>query len=791
MERSHLESFILVWLHHDDKYIDQHTQDLRSIMNIVELFKDIHECVDFITNTLSEKIFVILPESVSEYLVPILHNFSQTYAIYCLSDQDKADEHKWWPLYRKVEGLFSDMADICKVLIQHRRKLEYSLLSFYGFDSENKMRQSDTLANKQDAKFMYAVLIKMIILQREESANLNRLIDHSRNYPERPTSIHFAEEILPGIEDDNNQAMLETSRSHYANNSAQLALIDEFQQDYHRNKAIWWYTRDSFLYRMINKALSILHIELLYEMRTVIRDIHLEIEKRWTEEVVENNVLLCWLYRGQKMSIEELEKLKSNVGGLFSISNFFSTTEYKELAIIYAGQSIDDEIAVLFEIELKTCSVPNSPYVNISNISHFGEGEREWLFSMCSIFRIEEVQCRDDGLWSVHLTLTSSYDEELSSLSTVMAREIGLDGLHSLSACAMLLSKMGEYARAAKLYEKALATKMTWKTRSTILNSLGLIYQRIGLYNTARDAYEQSLEVAKEHIPENDSELSSIYNNLGTLYESQGLSDLALENYQHALKLHMAGSQIDQQKIATSYNNMGNSLLDLRRLDEAEECYRKALQIEINNLPPTHPHIATTYNNIGTLLFERRQFEKAQTMFERCLQLKCASMPSDHPDLGLTHYMIAANLRGLDRFDDARKSCQKAMTISIKALGMEHSQTKKCQNMLDCIEWELALISVFDLVPSYIEQNKITEALSLCDDCIALRPESVSSLDPNLGEVYLLKATCLKELGKYEEAIEFAITAMVCSNEKIPADILKNSEADVSVTANTDDKSES
>jgi hypothetical protein len=113
---------------------------------------------------------------------------------------------------------------------------------------------------------------------------------------------------------------------------------------------------------MINKSLSILDIETLYEMRMIIRDIHYEVEKRWVEE--QENSSLQWLYRGQKMSTKEFEKLKSNSGGLFSISNFFSTTEYKELAIIYAGVSNDDEIAVLFEIELKSCPAHN-------NVFHF------------------------------------------------------------------------------------------------------------------------------------------------------------------------------------------------------------------------------------------------------------------------------------------------------------------------------------------------------------------------------------------------------------------------------------
>jgi hypothetical protein len=129
-----------------------------------------------------------------------------------------------------------------------------------------------------------------------------------------------------------------------------------------------------------------------------IRDLHYSIEECFENE--EPNTSLEWLYRGQHMLIVEFEKLKNNVGGLFSVYNFFSTTEYKELATIYAGQSVDDEIAVLFEIEIKSSFVADIPFADIGNLSHFDDGEREWLFSMCSIFRIEQVQCDNDGRWS-------------------------------------------------------------------------------------------------------------------------------------------------------------------------------------------------------------------------------------------------------------------------------------------------------------------------------------------------------------------------------------------------------
>ena len=113
--------------------------------------------------------------------------------------------------------------------------------------------------------------------------------------------------------------------------------------------------------------------------------------------------------------------------------------------------------------------------------------------------------------------------------------------------------------------------------------------------------------------------------------------------------------------------------------------------------------------------------------------------------------MVLRNLRELGRFDEARVYCQKATDIGIRAFGKKHTQTMKCQLMLAHIEWELALIIALNLVPSHLEQGNITKAPSLCDRCFVLRPESVSPLNSQLGQVYLWKATYLKQFGKYEE----------------------------------------
>lgn len=52
-----------------------------------------------------------------------------------------------------------------------------------------------------------------------------------------------------------------------------LCKNNNFKKMYSSEKALWWYTRQSFLYRLLNKALRIQDIDAFYLFRFLIHDI--------------------------------------------------------------------------------------------------------------------------------------------------------------------------------------------------------------------------------------------------------------------------------------------------------------------------------------------------------------------------------------------------------------------------------------------------------------------------------------------------------------------------------------
>ena len=67
--------------------------------------------------------------------------------------------------------------------------------------------------------------------------------------------------------------LIDICKSSYRGNHEQIEIIDEFEKNYDPEKAIWWYTRDSCLYRMMNKALRIQDFDMLFAFRFFITDI--------------------------------------------------------------------------------------------------------------------------------------------------------------------------------------------------------------------------------------------------------------------------------------------------------------------------------------------------------------------------------------------------------------------------------------------------------------------------------------------------------------------------------------
>ena len=236
--------------------------------------------------------------------------------------------------------------------------------------------------------------------------------------------------------------LLNRCKSEHEGNPIELKNIREFEQGYKADKALRWYTKDTFFYKSLNAALRKQNIHIIFLFREFISDIQRQLQKYQSSKVLK-------VYRGQMMSREELERLKQGMGKLISINSFFSTTSIysKALSFLKSSRGLQQ---VLFEIKADPKIAATKPFADISEHSYYPD-ESEVLFMIGSIFRLESIHQNDANIWIIRMTLSSDEEHGLRQVLLYMKGQIesGETNLRTFGKC---LWKMGKVDLAEKYF---------------------------------------------------------------------------------------------------------------------------------------------------------------------------------------------------------------------------------------------------------------------------------------------------------------------------------------------------
>jgi tetratricopeptide (TPR) repeat protein len=574
----------------------------------------------------------------------------------------------------EICGVYRDLKSLCDHLkqlpnIQRRRREGFvrddftlNVLCHLPDPSTLSAQSSDTATKRQETEFMYAQLLRDILVKIESTE----------------------------------EEMIKFCREKCTGNNTDLNTIDQFEEYYDACNAIFWYTRDTFLYRLLNQALRNQEFDTLYSLRYFIKDLHFQLIKRRASQFLQliqfatvsdvTDPSIPTVYRGQLMTNEEFnKKIRNNEKGFLSINSFFSTTSHRHLAIVYAGNrsssKTSTEQSVLFQIEIRK---NYHDYANISEESAFEEDEGEILFTMGAVFRIVSVDLSDEGFWDVKMRLSPEEDEELTTLAAHVRAQIITP--YPLLSLGRFMLETANYDKAEQLHLLSL-NELTIREKYDIIpavyNDLGFIYKKTGKQEKAIEHYKKSLETYLKHLPPTDTKLACVHNNLGVVYCEQGDYDKALSCYNKALEIELNSPIPAEREIALYYNNIGIvyqaqqcylealerfekslELLEKRlpvnhpsiaviynnistvhhalgNCDKANDYLKKTLEIQLRSLSPNHPDLATSYNNLGFAYKEQSKFQEALEMYEKCLQIQSKYLPSNHPDIATTNNNIS------------------------------------------------------------------------------------------------------------------------------------------------------
>lgn len=471
----------------------------------------------------------------------------------------------------------------------------------------------------------------------------------------------------------------------YNGSDVDSTIIAEFQHDYTADKAIWWYTRECFIYRILNKALRIQDTEILYKLRFFIKDLHLQIQKLKVQSNFNTETIT--VYRGQGMSNVEFDKLRQNIGGLLSIHSFWSTSLDPQVPSLLVPSNDPDMQGILFKIEIDLNTKNTVPFANVSNYSHF-QIENEILFSMGSVFRIVSASKNTENIWVVCIKLSGDEDIQLKNLREHMKEEIGGTKMAEYNL-AKLLRHMGKFDEQERFYQIMLTGLSFFDDMPQLLaiiyNDLGGIYKHRRDFKNALDYYHKSLEIREKHLPPNDKNFAMLYNNIGSVYSNEGDLDQALVYLERSLNISLGASEPEKQHIASTYNNIAEVYRKKDDHENALKYHKMSLDTAMKSLPANHSSFSITYSNMGGSYYEKGNYEEALSYFNRALQIKHQCLPPNHFSFSITYGNIALALHKLGRIEEALNNMMKAIEIASKTLSPDHPHFQDLQHDFEMI----------------------------------------------------------------------------------------------------------
>ncbi|CAF3306309.1 unnamed protein product [Rotaria socialis] len=605
-----IESYILFWLDTninldgDDHYNDTIKQ-LRSIVKNIHVFNHDGACINFLSKIKHEKVLMVISGRVAQQIMSRIHNESHLKAVFIFCENKPKYEslEKNWP---KVQGIFTDIAAVCQSLQQVVNQFEEDSIDISFLAASDISAPS---LNQLDQSFMYTQLIKEILIE----------IEYNKQ----------------SVDD-----FLAYCRHKYSDDTTVLDSIQQFEKGYGIDSSISWYTADSFIYKILNRALHDQETDVIIKMGFFIRSLHENIKQLQLHQLhkFKNEFVV---YRGQGMMPEIFEKLKKAKGGLISFNRFLSTSTEQSVGLDFIEKTLvrPTVTGILFTIKVNLL-VSSTPFADVHEYSQFKK-EKEILFSMPTVFHIDNIYIdKSKRFWHVHLTSTSDNDEQFHHLTERMREEIeGPSALYRLGA---LMIKLGEFAKAEEVYEN--------------------------LLNRTSDEHE------KGHI----------YYQLGQINDNQNKHVEALEFYRQALKIYCENLSPDHPNIATCYNNMGLVYDNMKDYGKALSYYEKANEIYAKHFPDNHPNIANCCNSIGLVYNSMGDYEKALLFCKKAHEAFKATLPKIHPVLATSHNNMGLVYGNMKKYSDAVTSYRLAVEIGQQALPPRHPNLEVYKRNLEC-----------------------------------------------------------------------------------------------------------
>ncbi|CAF1385038.1 unnamed protein product [Adineta steineri] len=618
---------------------------LKSVVNHHEIFVDRVECLSYATAIRDEKLFFIISSFFGKTYVQSIDELPQTESIYIFSSVNKDQDDDWTKSFKKVKSISQDLSSISSQLQTNTRRFINDVPSINILSStpgENTSSEAVLL--------MYVKIINDIL------------------YNFVPT-------------EQSKEEMINFFKQVYSDNETQRGYIDDFYKTYNSEQAILWYTKNTFLYRVLNKAYRVLDTDALFKMRYYIADLFKQFWDYYPSFDSSTSMDLeetLTVYRGYGISISQFEKLKMNIKGTIFFTDFLSTSKDRDIAFGFAVShtTVSDHVAILLHMNVRIdqCGVIMA---DAQTCSQF-RSEQEILFQSGTAFRLISIDSDVSGVWNVHLEYDSENDQGIARLFHHLRLHI-THTTNDLTNWAGCMVEMGYYDQAERYFLLALEdpeVKEDMFLLAQTHNDLGFVYKRKKDYEKALQHYETAIKSLKTRPPpeykDTENLLVSILIRIGISYSDQNNYEKALEYFNQAILFEEKETDPIETNIALCYCYIGEVFWKQKCYSKALELCEKARKIQLQFLPSNHPNIAIVYNIMSQIYSSRKDYVNAINYMKQTLAIQQDFMLPTHPLLAETYSNLSKVLYEQHQYQEALQYIKLAYDIHQNSFPFDH-----------------------------------------------------------------------------------------------------------------------
>jgi tetratricopeptide (TPR) repeat protein len=714
--RINCEQVTLIWLDHQIGQTSQFSDDihfteqtLRQLNDYVLLFSSDSDCLDHVESIKNETVLLVMAGScASPDVLEKMHKIRQVDSIFIFCQKKNVYESLLSNKdYYKLFNVFDEQTSLESSIARAIEQIDKQSAIFALYNPKKQKSTRDL--TRESGSFIFLQLAKQLI-----------------------------QKMLPNqyAISKSKKEMLDKCRLYYRGNKKEMENIAKFEDEYTSDQAIKWYTNDSFIYKLINKALRTEDIDALYTYRFYIIDLcaclaeNCRLLREWVSKIK--------VYRGIKLPKVEIERLCGTIGGLIAANGYFSTSRKRCVSKMFAGIGVkvttpsnsDVLESVLFDIEVDLEKYSEIILADVRHISSHKD-EDEVLFDLGTVFKINAMSYNDKGhYWACSMSATD--EGRAIAKEYLHFREKELDNSDDIEiAFGDLLFEMGEWLKsriyfgnllhqrpndphiyfgigqthrvltemdqALFYFKHAYDLSMCEEHESNafaakICCSTLRLYHDICNFNQALAFGREALELYKragEH--DHSFGISQVLINIGLVYFDQGNDSASLEHLERAFRLLKNIYSFDHPEISRCLNHLAFAHYHNADYEKALDSLLKSAQIDERLLPPDHPDTYALENNIGKQYYKQGKYQEALQKFRRAstIVVRTSSDCSERHIVVLNN--IGKALYRLNNIDEAALYYEKAMDLIEKIFSQSPNHIYLAYTMKNKGELSFAL----------------------------------------------------------------------------------------------------